>query len=175
MKKIGMFITLLEKRLTEILLLLMVICVFFAAIFRKAGFPIVWSVDLAQLLFVWLSFIGADIALQNNKHIGVDILTRKLPEKTYKIILIITYIMIFIFLLLITCYGTYLAILNYKRQFSGMEISYSWATSAAPVGCLLMIRTIIKKFYYLVSNKKPPEEEVEVDSNACTSPSPDSE
>ena len=140
MKKIGMFITFLEKRLSEILLLTMVLFVFFAAIFRKVGYPIVWSVDLAQLLFVWLSFIGADIALQNNKHIGVDILVRKLPEDVNKSITIVSYFMILCFLILVVGYGTYLAIINYKRQFSGMEISYSWATSAAPAGAFSDLR-----------------------------------
>ena len=84
MKRIGMFITLIERRLSEILLLFMVVFVFIAASLRWFGYPLVWSVDLAQLLFIWISFIGADIALQNNKHIGVDILTRNLPEKVYK-------------------------------------------------------------------------------------------
>lgn len=168
MKKIDMIITVIERKLSEILLIFIVVFVFIAASLRWFGYPLVWSVDLAQLLFVWISFIGADIALQNNKHIGVDILTRKLPKNVYRTILIISYFMILIFLILITYYGTYLAIMNYKRQFSGMEFSYSWATSAAPVGCLLMIRTIIKKLYYIFTDKTPSEEEV--DKKICSFP-----
>ena len=169
MKRIGMFITLIERRLSEILLLFMVVFVFIAASLRWFGYPLVWSVDLAQLLFIWISFIGADIALQNNKHIGVDILTRNLPEKVYKKIKFISYLLMLIFLILVAYYGTYLAIMNYKRQFSGWEFSYSWATSAAPVGCILMIRTLIKKIYYLVTDKIPPDKEVE-DNKTYTSP-----
>jgi TRAP-type C4-dicarboxylate transport system permease small subunit len=168
MKTIGKIITLIERRLSEILLLFIVVFVFIAASLRWFGYPLVWSVDLAQLLFIWISFIGADIALQNNKHIGVDILTRKLPEKVNKKIKFISYLLMICFLILVAYYGTYLAIMNYKRQFSGWEFSYSWATSAAPVGCILMLRTLIKKLYYLITNKTPPDIEGE-DNNTCAS------
>jgi TRAP-type C4-dicarboxylate transport system permease small subunit len=37
--------------------------------------PPSWSVDMAQLLFIWVCFIGADLAMQKDRHIGVDLLT----------------------------------------------------------------------------------------------------
>lgn len=153
MKKIGMIILFIERMLSEILLLFIVVFVFIAAVLRWFGYPLIWSIDLAQLLFVWICFIGADIALQNDKHIGVDILTRKLPKKIYNKILFASYLLIIVFLSLVAVYGTYLAVINYKRQYSSLEFSYSWATISAPVGCLLMIRTLIKKIYYLLTNK----------------------
>ncbi len=158
LKKIDDFIVMIEIKILQILLLFIVTFVFIAAIFRSKliGYPIVWSVDLASLLFVWICFIGADIALQNNKHIGVDFIANKIPEKIYKIIKVIIYLMIIIFLVIVTVYGINLAIINYKRQYSSLEISYSWATSAGPVGCILMIRTLIKKLYRLIT-KKPDE------------------
>ena len=145
MKRLDPLISKIEIRISEILLVFIIVFVFCAALLRCLGFPLVWSVDLAQLLFVWICFIGADIALQNNKHIGVDLLTRKLPRKVQKTILVPTYALLIAFLSLIAVYGVYLAIINFRRQFSGMEFSYSWATISAPIGCILMIRTLIKK------------------------------
>lgn len=164
-KKIDRFIILMEKKFSELLLLFIVAFVFIAASLRWFGYPLVWSVDLAQLLFVWICFVGADLALQAERHIGVDFFAKRFPAKVYKIILFFSYLLIIGFLIIIAYYGTSLAIMNHKRQFSGMEFSYSWATSSAPFGCLLMIRTSIKKIYYLMADKNDPDA---VKSNECS-------
>ncbi|MEC9490134.1 MAG: TRAP transporter small permease, partial [Halanaerobiales bacterium] len=103
-------------------------------------------VDLAQLLFVWVVFLGADRALQTNNHIGVDFFVNFLPRKFKKFIYIIHYLFILLFLSGIIYYGFDLTISNFSRNFSTLGISYSYATAAVPVGCLLMFRTIIYKF-----------------------------
>ncbi len=167
MKKITSLILELEKKMCEILLILLIVLVFIAAALRWFRLPLVWSVDMAQLFFVWVSFIGADIALQNNRHIGVDIFIRNLPVKVKNVLTFITYISAIAFLGFVLYYGVYLAIINYRRQFSGMEFSFSWATAAAPLGALLMIRTLIKKIYFLITNK--PDEEVEQREGLITS------
>ncbi len=37
------------------------------------------SEEVSRFLFVWLTFIGALLALRDNDHLGVDMLTRHLP------------------------------------------------------------------------------------------------
>jgi TRAP-type C4-dicarboxylate transport system permease small subunit len=134
-----------EKIITQIFLFLIIILVFVAAVARRVGYPLVWSVDLAQLLFAWTCFLGADLALQQDRHIGVDIFVRWLPKRVYGVILFCSYVLILGFLGIIMIFGTYLAFKNSHRLFNGMPISYSWATISAPVGCLLLARTIIGK------------------------------
>lgn len=134
-----------EEIIAEILLAFIIIFVFVAAALRVVHRPLVWSVDMAQLLFVWVCFIGADLAMEKNKHIGVDLLTNIMSKKAQKSLRFLSNILAIIFLLLIGIYGTHLAIINVKDQFSGMELSHSWATASAPVGCVLMIRTLVKK------------------------------
>ncbi len=153
MNKFNQTINKIEVKLSQILLIFIIIFVFAAALLRWVGMPLVWSVDLAQLLFVWICFIGADIALQKDRHIGVDYLTRTFPLRMRNIVLLSSYALIAAFLGLIAVFGTYLAIINHHRQFSGMEFSYSWATSSAPLGCLLMIRTLIVKTRRLLAGK----------------------
>ncbi|MCX7026620.1 MAG: TRAP transporter small permease [Spirochaetes bacterium] len=134
-----------EEIVSKILLGSIIVLVFAAAALRLLRMPLVWSVDLAQLLFVWVCFIGADFAMGKDKHIGVDLLTNHLSQKMQKSTKFISYLLAIAFLCLIAVYGTRLAIINVKDQFSGMELSHSWATASAPVGCVLMIRTLVKK------------------------------
>ena len=60
------------------LLLAIVVLVFIAALMRFLGDPLIWSVDLAQLLFIWLCFVGAARTMRLKGHIGVDLAVRML-------------------------------------------------------------------------------------------------
>lgn len=143
-----------KKNIAGFLLLCIVILVFLAAILRWIGISVAWSIDFAQLLFVWVSFLGADIALGEHKHIGVDIIEKKLPFKSRQIILLINYTIIIVFLSLIIYYGTVLSVNNYRRSYNTIPISYSWATFSAPFGALLMFITTIKNMIDIFSNKE---------------------
>ncbi|MEK9703335.1 MAG: hypothetical protein VW829_15060 [Deltaproteobacteria bacterium] len=52
--KINERITQIEWVVGATLLTVIVFLVFIASVMRFLGFPIIWSVDLAQLLFIWL-------------------------------------------------------------------------------------------------------------------------
>lgn len=130
-----------------------IILVFVAALMRWFGKPLSWSVDLAQLFFVWACFLGADRALRVDRHIGVDSIVRLFPREARETIALINYGLIVIFLAFVAIYGVRLSVENYLRQFSGMALSYSWATMSAPVGCTLMLTTVIGKMVKLLQGK----------------------
>lgn len=157
-----------EKIISEILLGAIIILVFTAAALRVIRKPIVWSVDFAQLLFVWVCFIGADLAMEKDKHIGVDLVTNLLPKNVQKNFRLIANLLAIAFLCIIAIYGTRLAIINSKDQFSGMELSHSWATMSAPIGCALMIRTLAKKTFGLVRGGADPTSGKDVGTAAGT-------
>lgn len=143
-----------EKIIVGFLLLFIVILVFLAAVLRWFGVDVAWSIDMAQLIFVWSSFLGADIALYEHRHIGVDFFERRLPKYIKKIILMINYCCIFGFLSLIAYYGAVLSLANFGRLYNSIPISYSFATMSAPVSCFLMALTIIGEMKILLSPPK---------------------
>jgi TRAP-type C4-dicarboxylate transport system permease small subunit len=140
-----------ELLIGTIFMICIVLLVFIAAVIRWVGFPVAWSIDVAQLLFGWVVFLGADIALKNDSHIGVDMFVNKLPFIARKTIKIINFLFIQTFLLAIIYYGVNLSRLNYERLFNTLRISYSYATISVPVGAFLMFLTmcqkLIKVFY----------------------------
>ncbi len=48
----------LEFLLAKLLLACIVLLVFAAAVVRSVGHPLIWSVDVAQLMFIWLCFLA---------------------------------------------------------------------------------------------------------------------
>lgn len=134
-----------ENFITNVLMVGVVAFVFGAAVMRWVGAPIAWSVEFAQLLFVWVIFLGSNRALREERHIGVDFLTKKLPLKMQEIIEIVVFAIIVLFLGCLTYFGVLLSIENSSRQISNIALSYSFITMAVPVGSILMMITIITK------------------------------
>lgn len=70
------------KWLMALALSVMVVLVFGNVVLRYAfGSGITWAEEVARLMFVWLIFLGAILALRHHAHIGVDMLQSRLPRK----------------------------------------------------------------------------------------------
>ncbi len=132
-----------ETVLATTLLAVIVLLVFVAGISRWFGYPLVWSVDVAQLLFAWASFLGADLALRKHAHIGIDYIVKRLPARVRAILDILLALLVLAFLLTMALKGYQLTMLNLERQFGDSGISYAFVTSAVPVGCLLLSFTLL--------------------------------
>ena len=134
-----------EEIIVAVFVAFIAFLIFVSALAREAGHPINWALDTALLLLSWVVFLGADTALRRADFIRVDILLLRLPVKLQKFLYYFYYFVVIMFLLLVIRFGIPLSLENTKRNFQGMEISYSWATISAPVGAFLMIITIILK------------------------------
>ena len=125
------------------LLLAIVVLVFIAAIMRFAGYPLIWSVDLAQLLFTWLCFVGAARTMRLKGHIGVDLLVRMLGYR-HRLWIETAQAAVFVaFLMVLTFEGYKLAVANKERVFGYSGMSYAWVTIAVSFGSVALILAIV--------------------------------
>lgn len=135
-----------ELTIGLIMLGVIVILVFMASIMRFFGHPLIWSVDFAQLLFVWLCFLGANRALRDKGHLGVDLFVRNLSSRVRFRIEAVISVLILVFLVSLTVKGIQLTLLNKERLFGDSGIPYAFVTIAVPFGCILMAITLICNF-----------------------------
>ncbi|TYR33202.1 TRAP transporter small permease [Mesorhizobium microcysteis] len=112
--------------------------VFMAAVMRFFGQPLIWSVDMAQLLFIWLCFIGAARAMREKGHLGVDLLVRRAPYQHRLAVETAVTLLIVAFLAVLAVEGTKLTWLNRQRVFGDSGLSYAFVTVAVPVGCVML-------------------------------------
>lgn len=133
-------------------LLVLIFTVFAAAVLRFFGVDMSMSTDLAQLVFAWVSFIGADLAMRKDKHMGVDMLIEKFPPALLNAVYLFNYVLIFCFLVFAVRYGINLCIVNSARKYQTLYISYSYATASCPVGCALMCISAAKHIVQYVQN-----------------------
>lgn len=132
-----------ELAVAIVVLAAIVVLVFMAAVMRFFGQPLIWSIDMAQLLFIWLCFLGANKALRERGHLGVAILVRNLSRPSRLRLELALSALIIVFLSVLAVQGVKLTLLNMERVFGDSGISYAFVTIAVPFGCLLMTLTVI--------------------------------
>lgn len=148
------FLAKIEYVAGAILLAVITFLVFIAATMRFFGHPLIWSVDLAQLLFIWLCFIGATRAMRERGHLGVDFLVRPFPHR-YRLALETALAALFLaFLMLLAYEGYKLTMLNKERQFGDSGLSYAWVTIAVPAGCVMLSISILGNLWQAWRNVK---------------------
>jgi len=153
MKRFYELVCIGEVFFVKVIFVFLVALVFAAAATRYIGYPINWSVDMAQCLFAWCTFLAADIAMRNEKLMKVDFFVTRLSEKHGRTVELANLIIIMAFLASLIGYGSYLSYTTRFRTFQGIPgFSYTWVTLSVPVGGLLMsittalnISRIVKK------------------------------
>ena len=92
-KIVDGYFTLLKIIIT-LCLATMVVLVFGNVVLRYGfNMGITASEEISRLLFVWMSFLGAIVALREHGHLGVDILVRRLPSIGKKICLVVSHVL----------------------------------------------------------------------------------
>lgn len=126
-----------------ILLVIITFLVFIAAVMRFFGHPLIWSVDMAQLLFIWVCFLGATRAMREHAHLGVDLLVRFIGHKQRLWIELVLTAVFLVFLALLAVEGWKLTMLNKERLFGDSGLSYAWVTIAVPAGSVMLSISLI--------------------------------
>ena len=82
------------EALTAVFLAVMVVLVFGNVVLRYAfDSGISMSEELSRWLFVWLTFLGAIVALHKRGHLGTDVLVSRLPVLGKKICLVVGHLL----------------------------------------------------------------------------------
>ena len=92
-KIVEAYFTLLKIIIT-LCLAVMVVLVFGNVVLRYGfNMGITASEEVSRLLFVWLTFLGAIVALRQHAHLGADTLVRALPPLGKKICFVASYLL----------------------------------------------------------------------------------
>jgi TRAP-type C4-dicarboxylate transport system permease small subunit len=134
-----------EEFLVAFFVAVITFLVFISAVARTVKHPLNWAQDVSLLLFAWVVFLGADLALRHADFVRVDMLVMRFPQKVQKILYYFMYAVAIVFLGVLIVYGIPLSIDNSKRLFQTLGISYSWATISVPAGSVFLIITIVLK------------------------------
>jgi TRAP-type C4-dicarboxylate transport system permease small subunit len=132
-----------EYACAAILLGAVVILIGIAAVARGIGAPIIWSVEVAQLLFVWLVIIAADLGMQANRHFGMQILLDNVSPSIRKALEIANTVVLIGLLAVLLYYAWGNMILMHPRLDGALQLPGSYFHASMVVGFGLLIRTLL--------------------------------
>ncbi len=123
------------------LLVLVEIVLLFCGVVSRYVFhaPLVWSDELASILFLWLSMLGAVVALRRGEHMRMTAFVGKVPPAARAYLEALAMAASFAFLLLILHHAYEYAAEEAVIVTPALEISNAWRASALPTGMALML------------------------------------
>ncbi|MET0971193.1 MAG: TRAP transporter large permease subunit [Tardiphaga sp.] len=101
--------------------------------------PIIWSDELAGLLFLWLAMLGSAVALRRVEHMRMTAFVGMLSPPARAILDVLAVVAALTFLLLIVDSAYEFAMDEIPVTTPAMQISSAWRAAALPVGFALMI------------------------------------
>lgn len=138
-----------------LLLVAIVVLVAGASIARAAGSPIIWSVEVAQLLFAWLCILAADLAMQRDRHFGLSFLVDSLSPQAGRRLAVINHAVLAVLLAFLLFHAWRNMILMHPRLFGATQMHGSWLHASMVAGFALLLRTMLVNLWRLLAGDAP--------------------
>ena len=108
-------------------------------IFRFAlHHPLVWSDELASILFIWMAMMGSVVAFRRGEHMRMTALVSSLSPQRRALLETVALFASLAFLVLIAWPALINSIEEIDITLPALDIPNSWRAAALPVGVLLM-------------------------------------
>jgi TRAP-type C4-dicarboxylate transport system permease small subunit len=143
-----------ELVIAKIMFIIMVVLILVAAIGRSMGYPLIWSIEISMVLFAWVSMFSIHYAQVNQRNMGIDILSKRLPVKVQNVVDYINKILIISFLGFGTCSGYIFMWDTRSHVLPISEINHVVLSAAVPTGCLLIMLTCIEQLIDKINSNR---------------------
>ena len=123
------------------------------------------SVEINEIILLYVTFLGATWALQKNRHVRMDLLVQRLNERAQRIVNAVMHLLAALFSLLLTYYGIVVTVDQFKRQiygFSLLEIPNVYILWVIPLGFFLLAIQFLRISFQSLRMKPTPEDKIKV-------------
>ncbi len=103
------------------------------------AYPNPWSEEVSRFCFVWVSLLGASLAVEHRAHFGFDQVTRKLDPRTKKAVEVGARVVVLAFAVLLITTGVALMDLTMGERSPALNLPVALVYAAAPVSGALMV------------------------------------
>ena len=118
------------------------------------NFSIYWGDEAAQALLVWLTFLGAAIAIRDRAHYSFDYLARRSRVRVRFAMGLVSRVITIVAILALFYWSLEVAWGIRPWIMPAMEISRAYVYSAGPVGCAFMLLYAIRDLVRVVHERR---------------------
>ena len=145
--------------LSGLCLAIMVVLVFGNVVLRyTANSGITVSEELSRWLFVWLTFMGAVVALREHGHLGTDVLVSRLPAAGKKICLVLAQVaMLYVsWLLLKGSWAQMVINADTEAPVTGASVGIFYASGVLMGGSAIaiLLRDLLRRLFVPLSDNE---------------------
>jgi len=124
--------------------ILMVVVTFMQVVSRYVfGHSFFWAEELARYAMVWLTFLGAALAILEREHINIDFFIKQLPKALYPYANVLINLILVIFVAALMYYSLPIIQTSMKIHSTGLGIPMGYVNLALPVSGVFMIVYLI--------------------------------
>jgi TRAP-type transport system small permease protein len=116
--------------------------------------PLIWSEELARILLVWTTFIGAVVVCWDGTHLNVDVFFIKLPPGPRRWVRAFNALMAILFLTILAYFGIPIVEIAMMTDTGALELPTAVIRGPAVVGGILMICFIALRWFYRLPGEK---------------------
>ena len=128
-----------------VLLLAAMSCIVFANVSLRflTNFSITWSEEVARYLMIWMTFIGAGLALRFGAHVAIANFQEMLPTSAQRLMRGAVALLLFVFCLIMVWMGyDYMSRMRFQVT-PATRVSFSYIYAAMPIGFVLLIAHLL--------------------------------
>ncbi|MDB5915547.1 MAG: tripartite ATP-independent periplasmic transporter, DctQ component family protein, partial [Ramlibacter sp.] len=132
----------------------MVLLVFTNVVLRyAANSGIAVSEELSRWLFVWMTFLGAVVAVRNHAHLGTDTLVSRLPRVGKKICFVAAHVLMVALCVLMAQGAWQQTVINAGTTSAVMELSMGYFYGAGVFFSVFAMLFLLLDFWRLVTGQ----------------------
>ena len=107
--------------------------------------PIAWIEQVSNILFIWITFIGAAVLYRQKLHIGVDMFIGMLKGRAQQVMFWVIELANLAFIIVLFVYSLKLSIDVLPNTYGALDITPAFFYFSAPVSCAMMMLYFIEK------------------------------
>jgi TRAP-type C4-dicarboxylate transport system permease small subunit len=107
------------------------------------GAPLIWSEEAARYLFVWVSMIGAALAVRQGSHYALTALVERLPAVAQRATAVGVFVVSVAFVLILLVTGVNETLQAHLQDAATLPFRMSLPYAAMPVGAALMLAHLL--------------------------------
>ncbi len=117
--------------------------------------PIAWVEQVSNILFIWITFVGAAVLYRQKLHIGVDMFIGMLNGRAHQVMFWVIELANLTFIVVLFVYSVRLSIDVLPNTYGALDITPAWFYVSAPVACAMMMLYFVEKI--VDPSKRQPE------------------
>lgn len=135
--------------LISAMLIIVVVVTITQVVLRYAfNAPLIWSEELARLLIVWITFLGAAVVCWDGRHLNVEVFLKAAPQSLRRAMRLFNAAVSLLFLGVLGWHSITLVQIEMMQDLSALPLQVGHVRLAATMGCALMVVAILLRFFY---------------------------